>query len=338
MPNILDRDNKIARTSLLGSPSYCTLPLPDYFDFSDILSKVSKHLADNPLHPDTKKNKKASTDNDEKPSVRSIESPNHTIYANKDGHYAWRPLTLINPVLYVNLVHTLTEKKNWDTIRTRFQDLQKDPRIECLSIPNPLDKASLQHEAAIRDYWKYFEQRSIELSAEYEYLASTDITDCYGSIYTHSVAWALHGKKEAKEQRCNQSLLGNKIDRMLQDMNNGQTNGIPQGNMVSDLIAELILAYGDHLLTERIGPNGSSNIDPDWRILRYRDDFRIFTHSKKQAHNLLLELMIVLQGLNLKLNSSKTYISSDTLTHSTKPDKLALIARNILLLPYQQKT
>ena len=55
----------------------------------------------------------------------------------------------------------------------------------------------------------------------------TDIVNCYSEIYTHSIVWALHTKKVAKEERNDKKLLGNNIDKHLQAMSNGQTNGIP---------------------------------------------------------------------------------------------------------------
>lgn len=331
MITILEIDADFARTHLLTSHSYCSIPLPTYFDFNCILKSVSAHLdhldAENSQLSVKAKRKK---DDDERKRDRAVESPNHVIYANKDGQYAWRPLTLINPVLYVRLVHTLTEQENWQAIVTRFHDLHKDPRVECFSIPQIPSDGRSEAEAAIESYVNHFEQRSVELSAKYEYMASTDITDCYGSIYTHTVAWALHGKKTAKDNRNNWELLGNQIDTILQNMNHGQTNGIPQGNTTSDLIAELILSYGDHLLLERFKTKKSNGVDADWKILRYRDDFRIFTHSKEQAHNLLHELTTVLQGLSLRLNEEKTFISNDVLARSIKQDKAALISANIL--------
>ena len=353
MTTILDLDADDARRHLLTSSSYCSIPLPTYFDFNHILKKVSDYL-------DTENSRlsnKTNSGSEKKNTVRKVESPNHIIYANKDGQYAWRPLTLINPVLYVKLVHTLTEEANWQAIGKRFHVLRKDPRVECFSIPQIPSDGHSEVEAAIENYVNHFEQRSIELSAKYEYMASTDITDCYGSIYTHTVAWALHEKDKAKAKRRDDALIGNQIDAILQDMNHGQTNGIPQGNTASDLIAELILAYGDDLLLERFttkksndanpdpndtdpDPNDTdpdpNDTDPDWKILRYRDDFRIFAHSKEQAHNLLHELTTVLQGLNMRLNADKTHISSDVLTRSIKQDKAALISSNIPPSLHQQ--
>ncbi len=85
------------------------------------------------------------------------------------------------------------------------------------------DKAEL-----IRQWWQDVEQQSIELSLDYEFIIQTDIIDCYAAIYTHSLAWALHTKPIAKENRSDKHLIGNIIDWSIQDMRQGQTNGIPE--------------------------------------------------------------------------------------------------------------
>ncbi len=72
--------------------------------------------------------------------------------------------------------------------------------------------------------------------------AVMDITNCYGSIYTHSIAWALMDKEVAKSKKGKSGLLGNIIDTYMQGMQYGQTNGIPQGSVLFDFIAEFILS------------------------------------------------------------------------------------------------
>ena len=44
------------------------------------------------------------------------------------------------------------------------------------------------------------EQQSIELAMEYNYLMKTDISDCYSSIYTHSITWAMCDRDKGKRK------------------------------------------------------------------------------------------------------------------------------------------
>lgn len=100
-------------------------------------------------------------------------------------------------------------------------------------------------------------------------------------------------------------------------MHDGQTNGIPQGNVTSDLIAEIVLGYADLNLSKQLEKREVKY----YRILRYRDDYRIFTNSKEDAHIILLELTNVLSDLNFKLNAAKTQLSEDIIGVSIKADK-----------------
>lgn len=110
----------------------------------------------------------------------------------------------------------------------------------------------------------------------------TDITNCYGAIYTHSIAWAFMGKDVAKAKRQNLGLLGNIVDHFMQYMQYGQTNGIPQGSVLSDFIAEIVLAYADKEVSKRLGKEGIT----DYYIIRYRDDYRIFSNSKEDIERI----------------------------------------------------
>jgi RNA-directed DNA polymerase len=163
------------------------------------------------------------------------------------------------------------------------------------------------------------EQRSMILAMDYNYVLHTDITDCYGSIYTHSISWAIHTKVEAKKKknRIKKSLIGVAIDNHLQDMSYGQTNGIPQGSALMDFIAEIVLGYVDLLLSEKLASLGIV----DFKILRYRDDYRIFTNNSLDAEHIAKELSETLTELGMKLNADKTIASGDIIKSSIKPDK-----------------
>lgn len=299
-----------ARKFLLRGESYCRFRLPDYVEFDGILEDVDKYLTTHPLSSASSK-------------AREHFGVNHTILDNKDGRYAWRPMELIHPALYVDLVHLVTDKANWRKLSRRFETLNRSSRIACMSIPVEGEKRDgkrprRDRAAMIRQWWEEIEQRSIRLSLEYEYVCQTDITDCYGSLYTHSVAWAMHGKRKAKQSRTDMSLLGNGIDRRLQNMNEGQTNGVPQGSVLIDLIVELVLCYADRKIKKRAARLGIT----DYRILRYRDDYRAFVNSPTDGELLVKIVSEVMSSLGLKLNPGKTVSSDDVLTSVVNDDKI----------------
>ena len=136
--------------------------------------------------------------------------------------------------------------------------------------------------ASITDWWENVEQKTIALSLKYRYMFVSDITNCYGSIYTHTIAWALMGKDAAKQKKGKSGLLGNMIDTYMQGMQYGQTNGIPQGSVLFDFIAEMVLGYADSLVSEALT---RKNIT-DYKILRYRDDYRIFCNKKDELEKI----------------------------------------------------
>jgi len=101
-------------------------------------------------------------------------------------------------------------------------------------------------------------------------------------------------------------------------MSYAQTNGIPQGSILMDFIAEMVLGYADQELTAEINKLGIE----DYQILRYRDDYRIFTNSHQDGEKILKALTKVLIDLGFKLNSSKTSSSNQVIQNSIKGDKL----------------
>ena len=55
-------------------------------------------------------------------------------------------------------------------------------------------------------------------------------------------------------------MIGNAIDRRIQDMRGGQTNGIPQGSVLMDFVAEMVLGYIDFKLSEKIERAGNKRL------------------------------------------------------------------------------
>jgi RNA-directed DNA polymerase len=295
-----------ARSFLLKPRQYCTVQLPTYFNFGGPLAAASEIVERGASFYASSK------------QVGDCEDVNHRLLSNKDGAYSWREFQIIHPVMYVRLVHMLTEESNWKIIRERFTLFRAETKITCQSIPQvPINDSNVV-EATILNWWDAIEQESIRLSLQFKHLALTDIADCYGSLYTHSIAWALVGKVEAKNDRNNKKSFANNLDKHMQFMQDRQTNGIPQGNVASDLIAETVLGYADYLLGEALKKAGIT----DYKILRYRDDYRIFTNTPELGKLILLHLTQVLANLNFKLNSSKTFLTDDVVTGSIKPDKL----------------
>ena len=313
MQTILDLSYSKARKYFLESQNYCNLQLPVYIDFKPVLDYVQKTVDKKEIRDILK---------DPKVMPSNYENVNHKILIKKDALYSYRPVQLINPYLYYLLVKAMTNKSSWKEIKDRFTTLRV-PNIEVASIPKVKGDADKSHSSAsVSFWWEHVEQRSLELALKYRYMFVTDITNCYGAIYTHSIAWAFMGKDVAKAKRQNLGLLGNIVDHFMQYMQYGQTNGIPQGSVLSDFIAEIVLAYADKEVSKRLGKEGIT----DYYIIRYRDDYRIFSNSKEDIERIAFFLQEVLSGLNFQLNAKKTYLTEDVISESIKPDKRAYIS------------
>ena len=304
MKRLIDLSNEEARAHFLKGSSYFNGDMPRYISFEPILSGVAAVLKGG-----TYAEFKSTNPNE-------LSNVNYNFIANKDGRFAWRPYELMHPAIYVSLVNVICEKAHWENIRTRLKEFEGGV-VDCCSAP----VMSVDHQTdvatQIRSWWQSVEQRSLTYSLEFSHLLHTDVTDCYGSLYTHSIAWALHGLDEAKKNKGKNSPLGNKIDSHIQAGRYGQTNGISQGSVLMDFVAEIVLGYVDELINSELGDI------KDIRILRYRDDYRIFSNSDERAEAVLKIVSDKLRFVGMKLGVSKTLSCRNVIEGSIKPDKLA---------------
>ena len=242
--SVLELTSPEARKYFMEPKNYCTLDLPDYVDFKPVLGFVEAIVGDTAFGTLLK---------NDAVKPRDFEEVNHKLLIKKDAKYTFRPIQITNPYLYFLLVRTITDKWKWSEIKKRFKAFSR-PQIEVASISVVKREEDKSHKAAgIFNWWEQMEQRGIALSLEYSYMFVTDITNCYPSIYTHSIAWAIHGKDKSKDKsfRRNHNATGIAIDEYIQEMQYGQTNGIPQGSTLFDFVAEIVLGYADMLLADR---------------------------------------------------------------------------------------
>lgn len=313
MKNILSLNFEDAKAFLLKHESYINVDLPPYIRCDNLLTAVS-----NALTGKTYRDVKISSVH-----PKELENVNYMLLHNKNGKYDWRPFELMHPVLYVSLVQEITKYPNWKAIKKRFCKIRARSVVECMSLPVVSDSTKSDKAEQILSWWEQIEQKSIELSLDFAHVYHTDITDCYGSIYTHSIPWAIHSKEVAKTKkfRDNKKAVGNQIDWHIQAMSYGQTNGIPQGSVLMDFIAEIVLNYADLLLSQRIRHINKT----EFKIIRYRDDYRIFVNNPTVAEEIIKQLTEVLIELGLKLHAGKTVNSNNVIQSSVKSDKIEWI-------------
>jgi hypothetical protein len=208
--------------------------------------------------------------------------------------------------------------------RHHLAQVGKNRRI--LSIPNPINQLRLvqameQHFklifsaagvspiSASKPHLTYTQARAIwplrnfqtipaekaKARAVARYIVTTDVARFFSSIYTHSIPWALHGKSASKANR-GPGLVGNILDKILREMQDGQTMGIPIGPDTSHVIAEIILSSVDERACG------------DCKGFRWFDDYEISGLTKGACETALVRLERALFEYELEINAGKTMI------------------------------
>lgn len=317
--NILTLNHVEAMDFFMKSEQYHGFELPEYFTFDEVLKYVRDAIRDTSFSECIKV----------EITPEELTDVNLDILLNKDGRYAVRPIVLANPFLYYFLVREICNKENWTIVRELFEKF-KVPHITSCAIPViPNEKESFHKATTINNWWNSMEQRSIELSLEYRYMFVTDITNCYGSVNPQTFDWAFNLKDSSFEIE-GESKIAKNIQRYLRAFQQGRNIGIPQGSAIFDFVGEIILGYSDLLLHKALMEKEKEYKErgfsfPDYEIIRYRDDYRIFCSNKDALEDISYILQKILEQLNFRMNSQKTKISESIVTDAVKSDKLAYI-------------
>lgn len=218
-----------------------------------------------------------------------------------------RNFGIIHPEIHNDIAFHIAQ--NWKLILGAL--FPKNCRVYSYSFPLPINSKNVGRLSYLRsgrmiyEYLNMIDDAIASIAYKYSHIAITDIKSFYPSIYTHSIPWAIHGKEFSRkaENIYNYKLVGNKLDKLFQNANDGCTNGIPIGPVVSDIIAELIAAGIDNNLSKLLEKNAI-----DCEVIRFKDDYRILTKSEADAKHAIKLLQSALKEFNLELNDSKTNI------------------------------
>ncbi|EGQ8340475.1 ABC transporter ATP-binding protein, partial [Vibrio parahaemolyticus] len=120
-----------------------------------------------------------------------------------------------------------------------------------------------------------------DCEGRYSYLSKLDISNCFDSIYTHSIAWAVYSKEYAKNNLSQtKSTFPNVFDSLMQQLNYNETNGIVIGPELSRIFAEIILQAIDNDVIFDLEKNNVF-FGVDYHIFRYVDDFFVFYDNQE---------------------------------------------------------
>ena len=142
---------------------------------------------------------------------------------------------------------------------------------------------------------------------KYNKLFKFDISKCFDSIYTHSLAWALLNKEIVKDNLgLSKETFGGQFDILMQNLNHGETNGIIIGPEFSRIFAELILQKIDFDVMHYLQDNRDGlKFKTDYKIFRYVDDYFVFYDDEETRERILDAYRHHLMEYKLYINESK---------------------------------
>lgn len=167
----------------------------------------------------------------------------------------------------------------------------------------------------VSNIFKFYESyRYHRCEKKYNKLFKFDVSKCFDSIYSHSIAWALLDKNQVKDKiPLSQKTFGGQFDRFMQNLNYGETNGIIIGPEFSRIFAELILQQIDKNVQRRLKEqNMALHFRRDYEAFRYVDDVFVFYNDE----NVIDDIMKIYR---LELKEFKLYINDSKSEHFSKP-------------------
>lgn len=185
--------------------------------------------------------------------------------------------------------------------------------------------------------YKFFNSLNFyEQEKNFAIMWTLDVSHCFDSIYTHSISWAIKDKDYIRAHLEYSSQFAQELDTLMQRSNNNETNGIPIGSEFSRVFSELIFQRIDQDIEEHLKDKHQWKPSRDYKILRYVDDFIVFTHSDEQALEITKTISMKLKNYNLNLNNHKlTKLERPFCTKKTSMvtkinESLDLLEKNII--------
>ena len=198
-----------------------------------------------------------------------------------------RLLSIPHPKAYINLSFDLAD--NWDKMSYIASNdnslirpkMHKDGRIIIMDYESSAVKM----------------KRALKMSFGYKFVVHTDISNCFPSIYSHAIPWALIGFDEAKRNRSKTEYF-TQIDDAQMGLKRAETQGTAIGPATSNLVTEIILFKVDEVLSRA------------YNYVRFIDDYTCYCATYEESEKFIRELAEELAKYKLNLNYKKTYIET----------------------------
>ena len=208
-------------------------------------------------------------------------------------HYR-RRLDILCPQACLGIARQIAD--NYGDLQQYFTDLPGN-------CSRPAFNRETKYQRAVRPYsiGQGYVRRKLQLRSRFPVVLKLDVKDCYRSIYTHAIPWALYGKEYAKTH-LREDNFGNNLDKAVRNGQDGQTTGIPTGPDTSFIIAELIFCR----LFDKMLEDGSI----EDHFVRYYDDIEYGCESEDEGHRVLAIFERELREFELEINPNKVELLS----------------------------
>ncbi|MEE2809577.1 MAG: RNA-directed DNA polymerase [Pseudomonadota bacterium] len=206
-----------------------------------------------------------------------------------------RKLAIVNPISQLFLTKKISDE--WVQIRKHIGKSK-------ISLDTPIIYEDAERAIPKPDFGLIGLKR-IDAEARYDQILVSDISRFYSTLYTHSLAWALHSKAFCKANVNNNAvlsgLLGNSLDVLVRKGQDNQSIGIPIGPDTSRILAEIIAVSIEQEFSDLSGYSSD-------RIFRYVDDWFLGFDGAGQAEDAIALLSKACSVFELELNDEKTKI------------------------------
>lgn len=241
-----------------------------------------------------------------------FDSSKTTSFSLPKGIYTRRKIEIPNPLHYSELCNNIISF--WGHIKIAYQ-------LSEISASIPTESGAQRAVRTSSNSKNEFEIQKLLISYDKRYEVTFDIVQFYPSIYTHTISWALLGKKKAKElfnisnsnptkwesikNVAPDAILyrkANILDTSIRNCQDKQSIGFPIGPDTSFILAEVIANRLDSEIQKK-----SEEIE--FSGLRYYDDYVFYTNNYDDAERILKIGQSVFQDFQLESNEKKARIS-----------------------------
>lgn len=250
-------------------------------------------------------------------------------YSIKKGQFTLRKISLIHPRAQVKFASFYAEYSNVliylcslspASIRAPYKvsnsyfakDSDKASKYKEVDIDTLENELSRKHSSSYFSYkghnrlYKLFDSiQYVSLEKRFSSFWMLDVSNCFDSIYTHSISWAVKNKEYIKNNIDYKNQFCNEFDQLMQRSNNNETNGIPIGSEISRIFSEVIFQVIDRNIIAYISEIHGYSFGKEYVFYRYVDDFVIFSKSENLSSHVAKAISDCLGEYNLYLNESK---------------------------------